>query len=102
LAVVVTAASVQDPQGGRPVLQRVHLRFHRPRLIGADAASRAIIAFTRWTCLAVLQIVERTSQGFVKQPHRWIVERTFAGLGRYRRLSRDYERLCATSEAVIW
>ena len=42
---------------------RVHLRFPRPRLIGADAASRAINAFTRWTCLAVLEIVERTFAG---------------------------------------
>jgi putative transposase len=53
------------------------------------------------TCLAVLEIVQRTSQGFEVQPKRWIVERTFAWLGRYRRLSKDYERMTETSEAVI-
>jgi putative transposase len=35
-------------------------------------------------------------------PRRWVVERTFAWLGRYRRLSKDYERLCATTETLIY
>jgi putative transposase len=35
-------------------------------------------------------------------PRRWVVERTFAWLGRYRRLSKDYERLPATSEALVY
>jgi transposase len=35
------------------------------------------------------------------QPRRWVVERTFAWLGHARRLSKDYERLCATSEALV-
>jgi putative transposase len=39
--------------------------------------------------------------GFAVVPRRWVVERTFAWLGRYRRLSKDYEYLPATSEAVI-
>ena len=39
---------------------------------------------------------------FALAPHRWVVERTFAWLGRYRRLSKDYEYLTATSEAVIY
>ena len=39
---------------------------------------------------------------FAVIPRRWVVERTFAWLGRYRRLSKDYEYLTATSEAVIY
>lgn len=35
-------------------------------------------------------------------PRRWVVERTFAGLGRYRRLSKDYELLRATAEAMLY
>jgi putative transposase len=40
-------------------------------------------------------------KGFHVVPRRWVVERTFAWLGRYRRLSRDYERLAATTEALV-
>ena len=51
----------------------------------------------------VLEIVKRSdaARGFVVLPKRWIVERTFAWLGRSRRLSKDYEALAETSEAWI-
>ena len=51
-----------------------------------------------------LEVVARPpgGTGFTVLPRRWVVERTFAWLGRYRRLSKDYEALTATSEAVIW
>jgi transposase len=39
---------------------------------------------------------------FVAFPRRWVVERTFAWLSQNRRMSKDYERLCATSEAFIY
>jgi transposase len=41
-------------------------------------------------------------QGFVVLPRRWVVERTFSWLGQNRRMSKDYERLTATSEAFIY
>jgi transposase len=40
--------------------------------------------------------------GFVVLPRRWVVERTFSWLGQNRRMSKDYERLTATSEAFIY
>ena len=50
----------------------------------------------------VIEIVKRTdSHKFVVVPKRWIVERTFAWLGKYRRLSKDYETLIQSSEAMI-
>jgi len=41
-------------------------------------------------------------KGFVLLPHRWVVERTFGWLNRWRRLSKDYERLADTSETLIY
>jgi hypothetical protein len=52
-----------------------------------------------------LTIVKRTDDttGFTVLPRRWVVERTFGWLLRYRRLVRDYERLPAHHEAmVLW
>jgi putative transposase len=51
-----------------------------------------------------LEIVRRSDQakGFEVLPHRWIVERTFGWLGRYRRLARDFEHTVSSSEAVVY
>jgi putative transposase len=51
----------------------------------------------------VVEVVGRPagSVGFVEQPRRYVVERTFAWLGRYRRHSRDYERYTSSSEAMV-
>lgn len=49
-----------------------------------------------------VEVVQRTASGFVVQPRRWVVERTFAWLGKQRRLSKDYERLPEVSEAQIY
>lgn len=52
----------------------------------------------------ILEIVKRSDdiKGFQVLPHRWIVERTFGWLGRYRRLSKDYEELTESSQALIY
>ena len=51
-----------------------------------------------------LEIVRRdpSETGFAVQPRRWVVERTFAWLGKYRRLSKDYEHCTASSEGMIY
>ena len=52
----------------------------------------------------VFEVIKRSdsTKGLVVLPRRWVVERTFAWLGRYRRLSKDYEQLTQTSEAMIY
>ena len=105
LAVAVHAADLQDRDGARLVLARLGNRFPRLRIIWADAGYAGpklgdwVQAVMTWT----LDIVPRPpqAQGFQVLPKRWIVERTFAWLGRYRRLSKDFEGLPTTSETWI-
>lgn len=77
----------------------------RLRLIWADSAYRGWLegALLR-ACGVTLQIVSKLAGqvGFVVQPRRWVVERTFAWLGRNRRLSKDYEELPECAEAWIY
>ena len=108
LVVVVHAASVQDREGAKAVIARLAHRFLRLRWIWADGgyagALVAWLARCRPRHPLRLEIVKRSDQvcGFVVQPKRWIVERPFGWLNRYRRLSKDYETLPATSEAMIY
>ncbi|MBE9166014.1 transposase [Pleurocapsales cyanobacterium LEGE 06147] len=53
-------------------------------------------------CQLNLEVVKRQSKQFEILPRRWVVERTFAWLGKQRRLSKDYERLPSVSESVVY
>lgn len=75
------------------------------KLIWADAGySGKLIDWVKITCDWVLEIVKRSNdvKGFQVLPHRWVVERTFGWVDRYRRLSKDYERLTESSQALIY
>lgn len=105
LAVVVHAASIQDRDGAKLVLAKLKGRFSRLKLIWADGGyAGQLIDWTRKFGRWVLEIVKRSDDmtGFVVLPKRWIVERTFGWFKRYRRLSKDYEVLPESSEAVIY
>src|ERR1700722_13676446 len=109
LAVVVTSAAVEDPVGARIVCQNLN-RTNYPRLLKVWADSKyhnhALYAYIKdhvdgsWE----LEIVSRPEgkKGWVKLPYRWVVERTFAWLGRYRCHSKDYERLTTSSAGMIY
>ena len=109
LRVVVTAASVPERVGGQQVLQKVHQM--------GDAVSRLYLIwvdggysgnpFLQWAMDMfgrVIQVVLRPEQtkGFVVLKKRWVVERSFGWLNWYRRLSKDYERLPASSETMMY
>lgn len=105
LTAVVHPADVQDRDGAKLALGRLVGRFPGLTHIWADAAYGGKLeqwaeAVGGWR----LEIVRRRAgqQGFAVQPRRWVVERTFAWLGRYRRLSKDYEELPRTTEAWIY
>ncbi len=64
---------------------------------------RVEVAYHRDRQLAVaLRALEEKPGGFRVLPRRWVVERTFAWLSQARRLSKDYERLPETGEAMIY
>jgi putative transposase len=107
LAVVVTAAHVQDRDGAKQLLQGIRHKFSRLRHIWADGAYAGPLVdgvkALRPQRPIRLEITKRAEaiKGLVVIPTRWIVERTFGWLNRYRRLSKDDELLPETSEAVI-
>jgi len=102
LAVVITAASVQDRDGARPLLWNLHRACRRIRLIWADAAYTGKLAAWAAALKITVQVVARREQHvFEVLPRRWVVERTFAWISKHRRTVRDYEQLPASHEAMI-
>jgi len=102
--VVVHAASIQDRDGAKLVMERIRGKFARLKLIWADGGYQGKLLEWVHSCFQyTLEIVKRSDDliGFSVLPRRWVVERTFAWLGRYRRLSKDYEYKTEHSEAMI-
>ena len=104
MAVVVTPASVQDRDGARLLLSRLGGACKKLRRIWVDGGYRGqLLDWVAAHCRFRLQVVPRPEEqkGFAVLPRRWVVERTLAWLGHYRRLSKDYERLETTSETLV-
>jgi putative transposase len=106
LAVAVTAADVPDAVGAKAVLKQLTQRpFPRLEVARADSAyaKYGLPAWVQRFKHFVLEVVRRPAKavGWLLLPKRWVVERTFAWLGRYRIHSRDYERLTASSETQV-
>jgi putative transposase len=104
LAIVVHTANVPDRDGAYAVLAKLAGRFPRLRLIWADGGySGQVAELVKLTWGWTVEIVTRTADavGFTVLPRRWVVERTFGWLGRYRVLSKDYEQLPESSEAMV-
>ena len=106
LKVIVHSASIQDRDGAKLLLNNLSpMMTLRLLLIWADGAySGALITWCQQQLQIALKIVSRPpdTKGFVVLPRRWVVERTFAWLGNYRRLSKDYEENIPSSEGMIY
>jgi len=107
LQAVVSAADVSDRAGGELVAHALRLFGPvLPRLttVWADGAYAGLLAWAREMMGWEVEVVKRPAgqKGFVVLPRRWAVERTFAWLGRFRRLSQDYEFRVESSEAFIY
>ena len=104
LIVVVHAACIQDRDGAKLVFERAKRKFPRLALIWADGAyGGKLIEWVKTVCSWVLEIVKRTDdvKGFKVLLRRWVVDRTFGWLNRYRRLAKDYERTSSSSETMV-
>src|SRR5262245_22021095 len=109
LVAVVHSAALQDYQGAKLVFEKARHRFSRLRHIWADSIYEYCdlpgwVWDLRERGRLDLEVVKRKAgqKGFAVLPRRWVVERTFAWLGFHRRLSKDYEALPETSEAMIY
>jgi putative transposase len=101
---VVHAANVQDRDGLALVCRRVRRRFPWPRLVLADGGYQGETAARAAAQERLrLRIVRRDPgvRGFAALPKRWLVERTFAWLGRNRRLAKDFEASVTSSATMI-
>lgn len=103
-ALEVTAASVQDRDGGARLLAQIEACGERLVALYADGAYAGklediVSYFCEWTLNIVTKLAHQ--KGFVVLPMRWIVERTLAWLNKNRRLSKDYEFEPKSSEAMI-
>ena len=118
LMVIVHAASVSEQAGARQIMEKVAVAkamsrsfFQRLRLLWVDAGYQAGKDFCAWVKTLLgwrVEVVKRPEinaqkkQGFILLPRRWVVERTFAWLDNYRRLSKDYEYLPQSSETMVY
>jgi putative transposase len=117
LRAVVQPANVADRDGARAVLAPLPELFPTLHHIWADMGYRGYLLPWAQTTLGVQLTIVTRPRRWVRVPageaplptppltvlpRRWVVERTFAWLGRYRRLSKDYEALAATEEAWIY
>lgn len=111
LQVCVHAANIQERAGAKLLLGHLTFPTKRLKLIWADAGywGKKFQAWVQENCGVVLEVISRNqlvnrqyeNKGYVPLPRRWVVERTFAWLGRCRRLSKDYEQNTKSSEAWI-
>jgi transposase len=104
LAVVVTAANIQDRDGAHRLLAALRARFSTIVHIWADGGyAGRLLPWTKKVLSFVVEIVKRTDNvaGFRVLPRRWVVERTFGWIAKHRRCVRDYETLPQHHETMV-
>jgi transposase len=105
LALVVTAASVSDKAGAKLLLIRLFNAFSTLQIMRADSGydGAPLARYARTVAAITVEVVRRTApHSFQVLRRRWVIERTFGWLMRYRRLVRDYERRTDHAEAMIY
>src|SRR5918995_1404653 len=104
LMVTLTPADVQDAEGAEAIIKAIRRCWPWLKHLFADGAyDRGKLMSAAAYHDFVIEVVRKLAgqQGFQVLPRRWVVERTFGWMTRWRRLVRDYERRCDVSEAMI-
>lgn len=105
LKAVVSSAKIADSVAARFLLWSAWFWLVRLQKVWADSSYQgSLVTWAKQTLDWVIEIVAppQPGQGFVVAPRRWVVERTFAWLGKWRRLSKDYEQTIKSSETYIY
>lgn len=104
MSVVVSESNAPERLGAVVALLEEDCDTQALQLIWADSGYSGpnFSSVVREICGAQVEIIKRIGSGFEVLPKRWVVERTFGWLGRYRRLSKDYELLPEVSESMIY
>ena len=106
MSLVIHTADIQDQEGAKLTIEKLDGRFKRLKKIFGDSAYKRS-GLPDWVAEKFgweLEVISRPvgTEGFVALPKRWIVERTFAWIGRHRRHAKDYERNTDSSKALIY
>jgi transposase len=104
LAVVVTIAGIQDRDAANRLLTVLSSRFSTISLVWVDGGyAGRLVLWARKVLSITVEVVKRTDDvtGFKVLPRRWVVERTFAWISKFRRCVRDYETLPTHHEAMV-
>lgn len=106
MGVLVTEANASERLGAVVVLHEARERLSRLEVVyvdqGYSGANFARAVHQVCGDSVRVEVIKRSGKTFEVLPKRWIVERTFGWLNRYRRLSKDYEACSETSEAMIY
>ena len=103
ITVIVHSANLADSTSARMLLADPTKSEQTLEQIWADQGYRGQkLQQVPQGCELEFEVVERSEPGFAVLPRRWVVERTFAWLGKHRRLSKDYERLPQMSECFVY
>jgi transposase len=105
LAVVVTIAAIQDRDAAARLLAALRARFSTISLVWADGGyAGRLVTWAKTVLNMTVEIVKRSDdiKGFKVLPRRWVVERSFAWLSKYRRCVRDHETLPEVHETMVY
>ena len=103
LGCLVTPANVQDREGAGCLLRRLWQKFPHLHIWADGNYDGPLLAWAQncWNYTLEIVVKPPAQKGFSPLPRRWVVERTFAWLGQWRRLSKDYEQCIRSQEAFI-